>query len=499
MSLAQILVIDDEPEVCNFFRHLLTRKGYEVTMAGSNGETKAALEQRHFDLALVDLKLPDCDGLSLLRRIKASNPRCEVIIMTGYSTVKSAVEAIQLGAYDYIEKPFEEIDELENLIDRALRWDTDPQNHQLYLPQCDMIIGNSYHMRQVVSLAEKIAKKNITVLIEGETGCGKEVMARYIHTISHRASRPFVPVNCGAFTETLLESELFGHEKGSFTGANVLHRGVFELANQGTLFLDEIGTASTTIQIKLLRVLETREFYRLGGELPLHTDVRIVAATNEDLRQGITQKTFREDLFYRLDVARIHIPPLRTRKEDIPVFIDHFLEKLARENPASPPVTRVAPEAIDLFAAYPWPGNIRELFNVVAQACALCDGNCLQVRHLPPKLMRYHQSLQELADGSTNRGEPQETESMVGPGSLTDSVNRFLGEILGQVPSGNVDLTLLQRQLKAAEADILREIIIRALKETMGDHQAAARILGTTPRVLRYLLHEQGKSRSPQK
>jgi two-component system NtrC family response regulator len=492
MSAAQILIVDDEPEVCNFFRHLLTRKGYAVTTVTSGAETQTALEH-HFDLALVDLKLPDCDGLSLLRQIKASRPHCEVIIMTGYSTVKSAVESIRLGAYDYIEKPFEDIEKLENLIDSALQCDADPQGDQVYLPQCDMVVGNSYHMRQVLAFARKIAKKNLTVLIQGETGCGKEVMARYIHALSHRANQPFIPVNCGAFTETLLDSELFGHEKGSFTGASSVHRGVFELANNGSLFLDEIGAASPAIQIKLLRVLETREFFRVGGELPLRTDVRIIAATNEDLRQGVQEKTFREDLFYRLDVATIHIPPLRSRLEDIPVFVDFFLERLARENPGVPAVTKVSPEAMALFTAYSWPGNIRELSNVVTQACALCDGNTLQVRHLPPKLMRYHQAVRSLRSEAIK--EVNESDSLVLP-PLVDELSRTALEMLS---GKTVNLPWLQQQLKETQAKILREIITRTLKESMGDYRSAAKTLGTTSRVLRYLLHEQGKDRPRKK
>ena len=310
MAQTQVLIIDDEADVCTFFRRLLTRKGYGVVTAVNLTEAQRALDEKSYNVALVDLKLPDTDGLFLLQTIKARQPACEVIIMTGYSTVKTAVTAIQLGAYEYLEKPFDDIDAIEALVERAAtsgqgivaedEWSEVAQ-------EVGFRVGTSAAMRRLVSLAFKIARKNINVLIQGKTGTGKEVLARFIHAASNRANQTFIPVNCGALPENLLESELFGHERGAFTGASQTRRGIFELANRGTLFLDEIGDASPLIQVKLLRVLETGEFMRVGGEKPITTDVRVIAATNVDLEEAIREKTFREDLFYRLNVVQLEI------------------------------------------------------------------------------------------------------------------------------------------------------------------------------------------------
>lgn len=392
----RILVVDDEVEVLNFFRHLLSRRGYQVYVSESGSQAlelvKGSQSQTSFDLALIDLKLPDLDGLTLLQEIKNIHPDCEVIIMTGYSAIKSAVQAIQMGAYDYIEKPFEVIDDLEELIDRALRLEEVEAELGEITSRFGFVVGRSVAMRNLVAMAKKIAQKDITVLIQGETGTGKEVLARFIHGMSKRAHQPMVAVNCGAFTETLLESELFGHERGSFTGATGLRRGVFEMANHGTLFLDEVGAASLSIQVKLLRVLEAGEFFRVGGEKPLTTDVRIIAATNTDLQDEVSAKRFRDDLFYRLDVASLHIPPLRERREDIPVLVEYFARQRRTEGAGggSQP-TRFSPEAMQLMQEYDWPGNIRELANAVAQAAALSENRVIYSRHLPPKITRRKQ------------------------------------------------------------------------------------------------------------
>ena len=321
----RILIVDDELDVCNFFRRLLTRRGYTVTTAGSERESLLALNTGEaFDVALVDLKLPDTDGLTLLRQIKTHQPRCEVVIMTGFSTIKTAVASIQLGAYEYVEKPFDDIAEVEQLVERAAA-----QSRQSPVGEgseewaeiaraTGFQVGRAPSMRRLVSLAYKIASKNINVLIQGKTGSGKEVLAHFIHAASNRASQPFFPVNCGALPENMLESELFGHERGAFTGAAGLRRGIFELAHRGTLFLDEIGDASPAIQVKLLRVLETGEFMRVGGEKPILTNVRLIAASNVNLEAAVQEKSFREDLYYRLNVLRLELPDLAERREDIP-------------------------------------------------------------------------------------------------------------------------------------------------------------------------------------
>jgi len=383
---AKVLIIDDEIEVGTFFRRLLKKGDYDLTVVLNCAEANKALRETRFNVAMVDLKLPDTDGLTLLQQIKELQPTCEAIIMTGYSTTRTAVKAIQLGAFDYIEKPFDDIKMLENLIQKAM----DYGNQTLMERYCNkewsdiankigFQVGTSQVMHKLVTIAHKIAKKNINVLIQGETGTGKEVLARFIHAAGYRAKKAFIPVNCGAFAENLLESELFGHEKGSFTGAGSLRKGIFELANGGTLFLDEVGEASLAIQVKLLRVLETGEFLRVGGEKPVKTDVRVIAATNTNLEQLMVEKTFREDLFYRLDVVRLELPPLRERREDIPVMAEHFVKKLnTRVN-----ITR---EALEILRHYHWPGNIRELANAIRQAVALCDGKNIQPENLNSKL-----------------------------------------------------------------------------------------------------------------
>ncbi|MGB9858341.1 MAG: sigma-54-dependent transcriptional regulator [Moorellaceae bacterium] len=390
---ARILVVDDEREVGVFFKRLFERKGYKVALALNGRQATAALRSFPFHVALVDLKLPDTDGLSLLQEIKSCQPGCEAIIMTGYSTTRTAVKAMQLGAYDYIEKPFEDISEIEVLIEKALSFSTVDEENKVKLSASEwyptasrlgIVVGHSQVMNNLFSLAYKIARRDVNILIQGETGVGKEVLARFIHAASHRAGAPFVAVNCGALPENILESELFGHERGAFTGAVAQKRGIFELANGGTLFLDEIGEASPSIQVKLLRVLETGEFMRVGGEKVFKTNVRIIAATNVDLEQAVKDNLFRKDLFYRLDVIRLVIPPLRDRKEDIPALIAHFLRTF--NNHELPYQVRISPEASEILTNYSWPGNIRELVNVLRQAAILCDGHRIEPRHLPARL-----------------------------------------------------------------------------------------------------------------
>ncbi len=386
MSQLQVLIIDDEADVCGFFRRLLTKRGYGVVTATNRQDALAALGVTRFGVAMVDLKLPDTDGLTLLKEIKARQPACEVIIMTGYSTVKTAVTAMQQGAYEYLEKPFDDIGEIEALIARAASHG-DPargggsgrEDWEDIAAGVGFQVGGSPLMKQLVSLAHKVAGKNINVLIQGKTGTGKEVLSRFIHAASNRADAPFIPVNCGALPENLLESELFGHERGAFTGASQTRKGIFELANHGTLLLDEIGDASPMIQVKLLRVLETGEFMRVGGERPIRTDVRVIAATNVDLEEAIREKTFREDLYYRLNVVRLEIPSLQQRQEDIPMLAEHFARTFS-------PRARLSPGAMRLLQNYPWPGNIRELANVMRRAVVMCHDDTILPGHLNDRI-----------------------------------------------------------------------------------------------------------------
>ncbi|HHX87258.1 MAG TPA: sigma-54-dependent Fis family transcriptional regulator [Firmicutes bacterium] len=493
MKNARFLVVDDEPEVCNFFAYLLKSKGGQVESAHSGTEARARLGQCKFNVALVDLKLPDSDGLEILKEIKLTQPECEVIIITGYSTVKSAVEAIQLGAFDYVEKPFADIEEMESLLEKALsaKLEADKLAAQ---EEYGFVVGRNPKMISLVTAARKIAKKNITVLIQGETGTGKEVLARYIHSVSHRSERPFLGFNCGAFTETLLESELFGHEKGAFTGATSRKKGIFELAHKGTLFLDEIDSASQAIQIKLLRILETGELLRVGGEEICKVDVRIITATNADLATKVEERTFREDLFYRLDVASLVIPPLRERAEDIPLFVNYFLEK---ESKLKGTPKRFAEQAMDLLVKHSWPGNIRELANTVAQAVLLSKGPNITVADLPPKLQPPPKVVSPSKNGPA-RTSPEKLPE--GPRRWADHPRQIeLSELSRQWEKLFLELDLrkgfnftgFQADLKQWNHQLLCAVIKLALKTTFGNQAKAAELLGITPRALRYYLKER--------
>ncbi|WP_072867931.1 sigma-54-dependent transcriptional regulator [Desulfofundulus thermosubterraneus] len=517
MSLqARILVVDDEVEVGTFFCCLLERKGYRVTVATSGREAREAINDQKFHVAVVDLKLPDSDGLFLLQEVKKVQPGCEVIIMTGYSTTRTAVRAIQLGAYDYIEKPFEDISQIEALIDKALDFAGGAEERKKRLSTAEwghiaartgMIVGNSQVMNRLLSVAYKIARKDVNVLIQGETGTGKEVLARFIHAASPRCDKPFIAVNCGALPENLLESELFGHEKGAFTGATGKRRGIFELANHGTLFLDEIGEASLSIQVKLLRVLETGEFMRVGGEKPIKTDVRVIAATNVDLEQAVREKNFREDLFYRLDVVRLHLPPLRERREDIPVLVEHFLHELSDRGLNQN--IKISSEAMKIITGYSWPGNVRELVNAIHQAAALCDGAVILPGHLSSRIT-----------GASNRfqkpGVVLPDKQAAGSSSLNLLQNLVHS---GDFPAGLEDeelprvfhmLKVLENRVREAMSrrglpcpppatieEMEREAINQALVYSRGNITLAARILGIGRNTLYRKLREmQGESKT---
>jgi len=386
----KVLVVDDDIQVGVFLKRLLKRKNMQVVLDHSGEQARQMLREQEFKLALLDLKLPDACGLELLREVKALQSSCEVVIMTDYGTIRTAVKAMQLGAYDFLEKPFEDIDELEKLIEDAINISMGQADSAAadrlgeLTRQVGLVVGVTQQMRRLISVAHKIAPKDINVLINGETGTGKEVLARFIHAASNRSCKKFLAVNCGAFPDNLLESELFGHEKGAFTGAVNTRRGIFELADGGTLFMDEVGVASLAVQVKMLRVLETGEFMRMGGEKPIKTNVRIIAATNVDLEQAIKEKAFREDLFYRLDVVRLVLPPLRKRREDIPLLAGYFVQKYLaaskRDN------LRISAECLRLLQEYNWPGNIRELANTIEQSAALCNDQELMPQHLPDKI-----------------------------------------------------------------------------------------------------------------
>ncbi|MFC0562395.1 sigma-54-dependent transcriptional regulator [Halalkalibacter alkalisediminis] len=474
-----ILIIDDEVEVGNFLNHLLSSKGYDVSVGYSGTDCNQLLEREHYHLAMLDVKLPDTSGLSLLAKVKAKFPLCKTIIMTGYSTVKTAVEAIKLGANDYIEKPFDDIDQLETLIDELLDGTVTSEQSTMdkLAKDSGFMIGESQTMKQLVTMAYKISKKNVNVLIEGETGTGKEVLAHYIHLASKRMEHPLIGINCGAISEALLESELFGHEKGSFTGAFKERKGVFEIASSGTLFLDEIGEASLSTQVKLLRVLETGEFMRVGDESIRKTNTRIIAASHVNLVNAVQEKRFREDLLYRLDVVKLTIPPLRERKEDLPSLITYLLEKHHSS-------LHFSNEAMNVLMEYDWPGNIRELSNVIKRAVVLADGevNIIGTDYLPEKLLssQTHSPPEQLLDREE---------------SFEVYLKRWNQKILSLWKTeGEVDLSSVLIQVKELETEVGKAFVQRTLKSTIGDRKVAAERLNISMRKLRYLLNEKGSS-----
>lgn len=495
--MARILVVDDEVEMGNFFKFFLESKNHEIMVAENGLQARETLKE-YFHLVLLDLKLPDTDGITLLKEIKTRYPTSEVVIMTGYSTVKSAVEAIQLGAYDYLEKPFDDLDALEAIIERALsralarrelRDDEELTRRKQVLKSVGFVAGRSEKMQRLLTIAEKLATKNITILIRGETGTGKEVLARYIHAVSSRSEQNFLAINCGAFTESILESELFGHEKGAFTGAVSQHKGIFELANHGTLFLDEIGEAAPPIQVKLLRVLETGEIFRVGGEKPIRVDTRVIAATNAPLEKLVAEKKFREDLFYRLDVVTLVLPPLRERREDIPLLAEHFLKKhYGKERPL-----RLSTEVVGALTNYNWPGNIRELANVIAQAAAVCDGHTVLMEHLPSKIREQNRGEyldvgMQAVPFQEQKPIPQLTLEQKWLDDVAASLNNFIDQV--DVRAG-FDLPAFLDSIKEVSDEAAKKLIEKSLETSGGRYPQAAEWLKTTPRVLRYLYKEK--------
>lgn len=387
----RILVVDDEPVVCRNCFKILTESGYEVETLQSSRAALERIKEELFDVAIVDLKMPGLDGMELLRLIKETNPEVIVIMITGYSTIENAVEAMKLGAFDYIPKPFTP-DELSVRVEKALEKRNLVQENR-YLRQelkekykFGNIIGKSKKMQQVYQTIEKVAPTDSTVLIHGESGSGKELIARAIHYNSPRKEKVFMSLDCGSLTESLLESELFGHVKGSFTGAIVTKPGLFEVANGGTFFLDEIGDLSLSIQAKLLRVLQEREIKPVGATKTTKVDIRLITATNKNLEEMIKKGTFREDLFYRLNVVPIFLLPLRDREGDIPLLVSHFLEKFNRERKKG--IKGVSAEAMKLLEEYNWSGNVRELENVIDRIVVMTNEQVIKPEHLPLNIQK---------------------------------------------------------------------------------------------------------------
>jgi two-component system, NtrC family, response regulator AtoC len=453
--MATILIVEDEPKMQRLLELNLAEEGYTTHLAASAEAALAYLRQEGVDLVVTDLRLPGMNGLEFLQAVKRTNAGLPVIVMTAYGTVETAVEAMKAGASDYVLKPFA-LEEIKLIIRKELdvhrlREENRSLREALgHRYEFKNIVARSPKMQEALGTVELVAPTNSTVLLGGESGVGKDLVARAIHEHSRRASGPFVKINSTAIPENLLESELFGYEKGAFTGAVTSKPGKFELADKGTIFLDEIGDVPPAIQVKLLRVLQEREFERLGGTKTLKVDVRLIAATNRDLRVALEQGTFREDLYYRLNVVPINIPPLREHKEDIPYLVDHFIARFARESGKS--ITGVTPAAMKLLGEFHWPGNVRELENIVERAVALSSGPVIDA------------------------GDIQLDVAAPGPrGGASNS-----GSSLPFLPAG---VTLEQY-----EDELIRE----ALRRSGGNKSQAARLLGLSRNALRYRLSKLG-------
>jgi len=384
-TVPQLLIVDDELHVRESLSHWFAEDGYDVVAADSGKQALALLGRRSFDIVITDIRMPGMDGLELQQRILEVDPDLAIIVITAYASVSTAVQALKEGAYDYLAKPFDP-EEMTRVVEKAwekqrLRKENVLLKERLKGSGPRLIVGDSPDMAAVMKLVESVAPTETTVLIRGESGTGKELVARLIHTGSPRAFGPMVAVNCGALPEGILESELFGHEKGAFTGATAMRKGKLELADGGTLFLDEIGEISPKVQVELLRTLDDKKVTRLGGNHEIQVDFRIVCATNSDLEEAVSEGGFREDLFYRINVFEITIPPLRDRVGDIQPIADHYLRTFSAAMGRQ--VTGFSPEAEKLMRSYSWPGNVRELANAVERALVVCRGSTIDLEHLP--------------------------------------------------------------------------------------------------------------------
>ncbi len=457
--MSKILVVDDEQSMRDFLAIMLKKEGHDVVTAENGSDALKAVQAEIFDLVISDVKMSGLDGIDVLKATKEISPETVVIMVTAFATAETAVEAMKQGAYDYIIKPFK-IDEMKFIINNSLEKRHLRKENILLKREIasragfENFIGKSAPMQKVFALIRQVAETNSIVLISGESGTGKELVARAIHVNSPRKNGPFVTVNCGALPETLLESELFGYMKGAFTGATSNKQGLFEAANGGAIFLDEISATTPALQVKLLRVLQEREFMRVGGTTGIKVDVHIIAASNKDLFAEVSKGLFREDLFYRLNVIPIHLPPLRERKEDIPALIDFFLKKFAKKEGASLLIKKIDAEALEVLMQHPWPGNVRELENMIERLAIITPGDTIRLKHVPDAVKNIR-SCSELV-------------------SL-------------DIPEAGLDLEAL---LEDAEKAFLQ----KALEKTGGVKTEAAKLLGLTFRSFRHRLQKYDAS-----
>jgi DNA-binding NtrC family response regulator len=447
MQKLDILIVEDERSQREMLRDFLTKEGHRVAEAKNGEQAVNLILGKSLDLALIDFRMPGLNGLEVLKEAKRLNPELDVIMVTAYGTIETAVDAMKAGAMDYITKPID-LEELLLLIERAAQHRTLVRENEMLRRHLhekgitqEQIIFKSAKMAELINLASRIADSKASVLVQGESGTGKELFARLIHTLSSRSHKPLITVNCGALPESVIESELFGHEKGAFTGAHQRRIGRFEQADGGSLFLDEIGELSPVVQVKLLRFLQEGEYQRVGGNQTLQADVRTISATNRDAEEEVRKGGFREDLFFRLNVITMKIPPLRERREDIPMLVDHFLRGYARENRKK--VEGISREAKDLLMKYDYPGNVRELENIMERAVVICRGSLISTEDLP-----------------------------------------FKSQELKHAPVADEKERTLRRNIETLE----RELIEEALEAAGGNQTHAAAALGLSERMLRYKL-----------
>ncbi len=452
--MSHILIIDDDESVRDALGAFLEENDFKVTTASNGNAGLELLKGNKFDVFLLDLIMPEKGGLDVLKEAEDLHITAPAIVITAYGTVQTAVEAMKMGAFDYVTKPFV-LEELLIIINRAINLLKLQRENIMLKKQLkrkydfEGLIGDSTQMQRVYEMIEKVADTDSTILITGKSGTGKELIAKTIHFNSSRSQKPFVPLNCAAIPRDLLESELFGHEKGAFTGALVLRAGRFELANEGTLFLDEIGELDPSLQVKLLRVLQEREFERVGGVKTIKVDVRILAATNKDLEKATKEGKFREDLFYRLNVIPIHIPSLRERSDDIPLLVDHFVHKFAKKRKKEP--LKFSPGVMECFMKYKWPGNVRELENLIERLTILVGDNTVKLSDLPEK---FH----EIIDIETFKG-PEASK-------VSDYSQKDI-----EIPDSGINLNSVIDTME-------RKLIIQALEKTRGIKNRAAELLG---------------------